>query len=61
MFQTNQLSYKFSEVGCQYVEMWVEDTIAKKTDKKVIYIKVNNALPLLQNLSMIFPQYGNET
>lgn len=61
IYKRNKLSYKFSEVWCQYIDLWVEDTQVKKIDKRKIWFKVKNALPTLKNLNINFPQYWNES
>lgn len=60
IYNWTQLNYKFTEIGCQYVEIWAEDTSAKVTDKAKVWVKVKNALPTMQNLTLTFPQYWNE-
>lgn len=60
IFQWSSLKYKFSEVGCQYVDMIVEDKNESKIDKKRMYFKVKNALPTINNVVISFPQYTND-
>ncbi|HMT26887.1 MAG TPA: PKD domain-containing protein, partial [Candidatus Absconditabacterales bacterium] len=57
---TNSFNYKFTDVGCQYIDYTLEDTAISKTDKKRIWFKVDNARPEMENLTLVFPQYGNE-
>jgi hypothetical protein len=42
VYNTTQLRYKFGELGCQYIEMVVEDKEELSTDKKKIRFKVKN-------------------
>lgn len=48
----NKFNYNFTEVGCQSVEMTLEDTAASKSTKTKIWFNVVNALPTLDNLLM---------
>ena len=57
---TSKFNYNFTEVGCQYIDMTLEDTAASKSSKARIWFNVVNALPTLNNLIMWFPQYGND-
>ena len=50
----------FNEVGCQFVDLTVEDTSIGKNDQTRVWFKVVNALPVLDNIFLYFPQYGNE-
>ncbi|MBS8122536.1 PKD repeat [Candidatus Vampirococcus lugosii] len=59
-YQKNNFEYKFSEVGCSYIDLRVEDRTINKIDNKRIWFNVKNALPELDNITMTFPQYGNE-
>ncbi len=52
--------YHFSDLWCQYVDVFVEDTKANKTDHKRVWFKVYNALPTLEKIQLKFPQYWNE-
>lgn len=60
LFTTMQLRYKFGELWCQYVDMIVEDKTELVADKKRIWFKVKNGLPLMDNLYLTFPQYSND-
>ncbi len=60
IIKTQQFSYKFNGVGCQYIDYTLEDTSLGKVSKERIWFKVVNALPTLDNLTLSFPQYGNE-
>jgi hypothetical protein len=57
----NTFTYKFNELGCQYIDFTVDDTTINKQASQRIWFKVSNALPTLKNLSLSFPQYGNES
>lgn len=41
--------------------MSVEDTVVNKIDKKRIWFNVTNALPVMENLTISFPQYGDDS
>lgn len=60
-FNIQNLSYKFNEVWCQYVDLFVEDTVINKTDVTRIWFKVNNANPTMDNIMLFFPQFWNES
>ncbi len=60
IYKSKTLAYKFNELGCTYVDLTVEDTAISKDDKIRIRFKVVNALPVLDNVILAFPQYGNE-
>lgn len=47
---TNKFNYGFTEVGCQYIEMTLDDTAAAKSTKTKIWFNAVNALPTLNNL-----------
>ena len=52
------LTTKFDELGCKKITLYVKDLNNSKIDKKDIYFKVVDALPVLKDLKMYFPQYG---
>ena len=54
-FKTN-----FNELWCTYVDLTVEDAAMWVNVKERIWFKVYNSLPSLDNVSLTFPQYGNE-
>ena len=58
---TNTYKVSFKELWCSYVDFTVEDTTVWVTNKQRIWFKVYNALPTLNNVSLAFPQYGNES
>lgn len=60
IINVNNFSHKFNSLGCQYIDYTLEDTSLSKTVKERIRFKVVNALPKLSNVSIVFPQYGNE-
>ena len=60
IYKIKPFTYKFNELGCSYIDMTVEDTSISKDDKIRIWFKVVNALPILDNIVLGFPQYGNE-
>lgn len=61
LYKQSNFTHKFNEIGCQFVDLTVEDTSLNKMDKTRIWFKVENALPTLKNLTLSFPQYGNES
>lgn len=60
VFSVTQLRYKFGELGCQYIEMIVEDKEELTADRKKIWFNVKNGLPSLNNIYLSFPQYSND-
>lgn len=52
--------HKFNSLGCQYIDYSLEDTGLGKIVKERIWFKVVNALPRIDNVTILFPQYGNE-
>ncbi|HRX64256.1 MAG TPA: hypothetical protein P5060_04080, partial [Candidatus Absconditabacterales bacterium] len=60
IYKENNFKHSFDELGCQFVDMTVEDTSMGINDKARIWFKVYNALPILKNVVLFFPQYGNE-
>ncbi|MDR0368976.1 MAG: hypothetical protein LBH96_00075 [Candidatus Peribacteria bacterium] len=61
VYSQNTFSHKFNEIGCQYIDLTIDDTTVGKQDYERIRFKVNNALPTLKNIMLSFPQYGNES
>ena len=57
----NQLTESFSELWCHYVDLQVSDTNVWKEDAARIRFKVVNALPKLDNVTLSFPQYADNT
>ncbi len=60
IYKQATFSYKFDEIGCHYIDLTAEDTAINKNNTTRIWFRVVNSLPKLDNLSMLFPQYGNE-
>jgi PKD repeat protein len=60
IYNRSDFTYKFTELGCSYIDLTVEDTSIGKNDRQRILFKVVNALPKINNLIMYFPQYGNQ-
>jgi len=60
IYKQPSFNYKFDEVGCHYIDLTAEDTSISKNNTVRIWFKVVNSLPKLDNLAMLFPQYGNE-
>jgi uncharacterized protein YbaR (Trm112 family) len=60
VFTTTQLRYKFGELGCQWIEMIIEDKEELTADKKKLWFKVKNGLPKMSSLRLGFPQYQND-
>ncbi|GHW02403.1 hypothetical protein AGMMS50249_1890 [candidate division SR1 bacterium] len=60
-YERSQLTYKFNELGCQFIDLTLEDRTIGKMDESRIWFNVTNALPTLKNLTLSFPQYGNES
>ncbi|MDD2536947.1 MAG: PKD domain-containing protein [Candidatus Absconditabacteria bacterium] len=61
VYKQNTFSHRFNEVGCQYIDLTVDDPSIGKQSEERIWFKVVNALPTLKNLTISFPQYGNDT
>lgn len=51
----------FNELWCTYVDFTIEDTSVWINNKQRIWFKVYNNLPTLSNVSLMFPQYWNES
>ena len=60
IIQSSSFSHKFNSLWCQYVDYTLEDTSLWKVTKERIWFKVVNALPLISNVTLSYPQYGNE-
>ena len=60
IFQRNNFQYKFSDLGCQYIDVTAQDKVGGKATQQRVWFNVVNALPILDNITMFFPQYGNE-
>jgi len=60
IYKKVNFNHNFDELGCQYIDVTVEDTEIGKNDKIRVRFKVLNALPTLDNIILFFPQYGNE-
>lgn len=60
IYKSKTFAYKFNELGCSYIDLTVEDTSISKDDKIRIRFKVVNSLPTLDNVILVFPQYGND-
>lgn len=58
--QATNFTHKFNSVGCQYIDYTLEDTSLWTPTTHRIWFKVINALPTLSNLTLSYPQYGNE-
>ena len=57
VYTQNTFGHRFSDVGCQYIDLTVDDRSVNKQDYERIWFKVNNALPTLKNVLLSFPQY----
>lgn len=57
---SSSIKHQFAEIGCNSIDLTVQDQAQTTQDKKTIYFKVRNALPKIGNISVNFPQYGNE-
>ena len=60
IYNTSSFRHSFSELWCTYVDMKVEDSSMWKYAEQRIRFKVYNALPSFDNISLSYPQYGNE-
>lgn len=57
--QNQQMRRSFDQLGCHVVDFTVEDTVSGKTSTSKIWVNVQNSKPVLDNLRISFPQYGN--
>jgi len=60
IYKSNNFNYKFAELGCQRVDITIEDTQVHATHTQKVWFRVVNDLPVLQNIQMTFPQFGNQ-
>jgi len=60
VFTSPRFSYQFLELGCQYIDITLEDSGTERVSKERVWFKVVNDLPELQDLIMTFPQFGND-
>lgn len=60
IYNKNTFKNNFNELWCTYVDITVEDWAVGVSSKDRIWFKVYNSLPVLDNLIISFPQYGNE-
>ncbi len=60
VFQST-LTHKFSQMGCHYIDLTVQDSNIWKQDKTRIWFDVKNALPKVKNVTLSFPQYWDNT
>ncbi len=60
IYRNNSFRTNFNELGCQFIDLTVEDLSLWINQKNRIRFKVYNSLPTLKNLILFFPQYGNE-
>ncbi|MBP7848029.1 hypothetical protein KA013_02285 [Patescibacteria group bacterium] len=58
IYERPSLTYNFPVVGCQYIDVVVDDTNVGKHAEHRVWFDVKNALPTLQNLILSFPQSG---
>jgi len=56
IYERPSLTYNFPVVGCQYIDVVVDDTNVGKHAEHRVWFDVKNALPTLQNLILSFPQ-----
>ena len=54
-------THKFSQVGCHYIDLTVQDSNIWKQDKTRIWFKVKNARPKVKNVTLTFPQYWDNS
>jgi len=60
VFTKAMMDYNFLEVGCHYIDIFVEDKNLGKTDTVKVWFNVHNALPTLKNLILSFPQTNGQ-
>lgn len=57
----NIYTQNFSQTGCHYVDLTIQDTNVWKQDKARIWFNVKNAVPTVKNVTLSFPQYADES
>ena len=60
IYNTSTFKHSFSELWCTYVDMTVEDSAMWVNAQQRIWFKIYNDLPSIDNITLSFPQYGNE-
>lgn len=60
IFTNNRFNYRFRSVWCKFVSITLQDTESTEIIEDKVWFRVINALPSLENISLFFPQFGNE-
>lgn len=60
IYNATTFRHSFNELWCDYIDLTVEDGAKWVSAKQRIWFKVYNSLPKIDNITLSFPQYGNE-
>lgn len=56
VYAKSTLNYNFPEIWCTYIDLFIEDKVTWKTANERVWFDVKNALPIIGNLVLDFPQ-----
>jgi len=59
-YNAGSYRHSFSELWCNYIDLTVEDGAKWVSAKQRVWFKVYNSLPKIDNITLSYPQYGNE-
>jgi PKD repeat protein len=59
--RVNRIQTEFDEKWCQFITIFVEDPVVIQSDTQKIWFSVQNAVPTMDNVTISFPQYGDQT
>ena len=57
----NSLNYNFDELGCQYLDVTIQDKDTAKSVQEKVWFEVTNNPPELTNVSIDFPQSNTQS
>ena len=60
IYNSTTFTHSFNELWCTYIDLTVEDSAKWVNAQQRIRFKVYNGLPKIDNITLSFPQYGNE-
>ena len=60
IYSSKTFRHSFSELWCDYIDLTVEDSAKWVHTEQRVRFKVYNGLPRIDNITLSFPQYGNE-
>lgn len=61
LYNSSTFKHNFDELWCTYIDMTIEDSAFWINTWQRIWFKVYNSLPKFDNITISFPQYGNES